>query len=122
MATIPLGLLFCSGSDSLRTPSRSEVQVQCRKEDASAVKSAMKEALKEVLDRAKNECNEELSMKATFNSEPAQIAGGVIVTARGGRIVCDNSLDARLAIVMKKELPAVRSKLFTQERLVSTVA
>merc|ERR1712173_441257 len=99
-----------------------KVEVQCRKEDANMVQGLIAEALKEVKDRAKNECLEDLSMQATFNKKPAQISGGVIVTARGGRVVCDNSLDARLKIAMVKELPVVRAKLFTQERLVSTVA
>jgi len=98
------------------------VEVSCRKEDAGLVQGLIKDALKEVKTRAKNECNEELKMQATFNKQAANISGGVIVTARGGRIVCDNSLEARLGIVMKKELPVVRSRLFTQERLVSTVA
>lgn len=99
-----------------------EVQVQCRAEDSNLVQGLIAEALKEVKTRAKNECLQELSMKATFNRKAANIAGGVIVTARGGRVLCDNSLDARLRIVMKKELPEVRARLFDTQRLVSNVA
>lgn len=95
-----------------------EVQVSCRKEDAKLVQSLMDEALKNVVSRAKNECAEELSMKATFNKTPIRCLGGVLVTARGGRVVCDNTLDARLTIVMKNELPYVRNHLFSGGRLV----
>ena len=39
MATIPLGLLFCSGSDSLRTPSRSE-ELCCAAQSAAWLSSS----------------------------------------------------------------------------------
>jgi len=95
-----------------------EVEVSCRREDANIVKSCMADALKNVISRAKKECKEELSMKAVFNETPIKCMGGVKVTARGGRVVCDNTLDARLRIVLKTELPYVRDKLFSSGRLV----
>jgi len=95
-----------------------EVKVSCRKEDANIVKELMSEALKSVVSRAKQECKEDLAMKATFEKTPLKCMGGVMVTARGGRVVCDNTLDARLKIVMKAELPYVRDKLFSAGRLV----
>lgn len=95
-----------------------EVTVCCRKEDANLVKGLMDDALKSVISRAKRECKEDLSMKAVFNQQPIKCMGGVKVTARGGRVVCDNTLDARLKIVMKSELPYVREKLFSHGRLV----
>merc|ERR1712146_281269 len=64
-----------------------EVEVSCNADDASLVQGLMKDALKEVKDRAQNECNETLSMNATFNRKAAKISGGVIVTARGGNRV-----------------------------------
>lgn len=94
-----------------------EVTVTCRKEDASVVKGMMGDALNEVKARAKKECNSTLTMNATFSSTPAKISGGVIISARGGKVVCDNSLEARLNIVMRTELPMVRARLFGKGRL-----
>jgi len=95
-----------------------QVTVSCRKEDASVVQKLMNEALKEVLQRAEKECKETLKMKAVFDKTPINCTGGVRVTARGGRVVCNNTLDARLAIVMRTELPHIRQALFSGERLV----
>merc|ERR550534_3130303 len=94
-----------------------EVTVSCRKEDQSVVKSLMDPAMKEVKSRAQKECNTTLKMKANFNDKPVKCSGGVIVSARGGKVVCDNTLDARLNIVMRTELPMVRERLFGKGRL-----
>jgi len=94
-----------------------EVFVSCRKEDQSVVKSLMDSAMKEVKSRAQKECNTTLKMKANFNDKPVKCSGGVIVSARGGKVVCDNTLDARLNIVMRTELPMVRERLFGKGRL-----
>jgi len=94
-----------------------EVTVSCRKQDQSVVKSLMDSALSEVKSRAKKECNTNLKMQATFNNKPIKCSGGVVVSARGGKVVCDNTLDARLNIVMRTELPLVRERLFGKGRL-----
>jgi len=93
------------------------VTVSCRKQDQSVVKSLMDEAMKEVKNRAQKECNTTLKMKANFDNKPVKCSGGVIVSARGGKVVCDNTLDARLNIVMRTELPMVRERLFGKGRL-----
>lgn len=95
-----------------------EVTVQCRKEDAKLVQGIMNDVLNGVLSRAKKECNEELAMKAVFDKTPIDCIGGVRVTARGGRVICDNTLDARLKIVIKDQMPYVKDKLFSAGRLV----
>jgi V-type H+-transporting ATPase subunit E len=94
-----------------------EVTVSCRKQDQSVVKNLMQGALDEVKSRAQKECNTELKMNATFNNKPVKCSGGVLVSARGGKVVCDNTLDARLNIVMRTELPMVRERLFGKGRL-----
>jgi len=94
-----------------------EVTVSCRKQDQSVVKNLMQGALDEVKSRAQKECNTTLKMNATFNNKPVKCSGGVIVSARGGKVVCDNTLDARLNIVMRTELPMVRERLFGKGRL-----
>jgi len=94
-----------------------EVTVSCRKQDQSIVKSLMQPAMDEVKSRAQKECNTSLKMKANFDNKPVKCSGGVIVSARGGKVVCDNTLDARLNIVMRTELPMVRERLFGKGRL-----
>jgi len=94
-----------------------EVSVSCRKEDASVVKSLVPQALDEVKKRASKETGMNLKMAATFNPKAVKVSGGVIVSARGGKVICDNSLDARLNIVMRTELPMVRERLFGKGRL-----
>lgn len=94
-----------------------EVTVSCRKEDASVVKGMVQPALDEVKKMAKDQCKTELNMKITFNDTPVKCSGGVIASARGGKVVCDNTLDARLGICMRTELPMIRERLFGKGRL-----
>lgn len=96
-----------------------EVSVSCRSEDSSMVQSLMSEALKEAKDKAEAASGNPFEMKATFNSKPYKCSGGVVVTARGANIICDNTLDARLNIVLQQQLPMVRSRLFGKGRLTS---
>jgi len=96
-----------------------EVQVSCRKEDAAIVKDLIGPALQDAKSKAKAGSGEELKMKATFNSIPYPCSGGVCITARGGNIKCDNTLNARLTIVLRQELPMVRARLFGKGRLTS---
>jgi len=97
-----------------------QVHVQCRAEDAALVQRIMQDALKEVKARARDETGVELTMKASFNKKPLNISGGVLVSARGGRIICDNTLDARLKLTLKACLPILQNRLFDQESLMSS--
>ena len=38
-------------------------------------------------------------------------SGGVVLASRDGKIVCENTLDARLDVVFRKKLPEVKKKL-----------
>lgn len=38
-------------------------------------------------------------------------SGGVVLASRDGKIVCENTLDARLDVVFRKKLPEVLSPL-----------
>ena len=40
--------------------------------------------------------------------------GGVVVSTSDGKIVCNNTLDARLAIVSRQALPELRQVLFAE--------
>ena len=39
-------------------------------------------------------------------------SGGVLLSARGGKILCNQTLDARLALAYKQQLPQLREALF----------
>jgi V-type H+-transporting ATPase subunit E len=39
-------------------------------------------------------------------------AGGVVLATKDGRIVLENTLDARLEVVFKQQLPEIRKRLF----------
>lgn len=43
---------------------------------------------------------------------PNDSAGGIVLSADRGRIVCDNTLDARIDLVYKEQLPEIRATLF----------
>jgi len=94
-----------------------EVSVQCRAEDARLVRGALGEALAQAKEQAEAETGLPFDMKVVFNDEPVKCSGGVVLKARKGRIVCDNTLDARLKIVLQKELPLIRNTLFNQASL-----
>merc|ERR1719336_3141980 len=96
-----------------------EVQVSCRSEDAAVVKDLIGPALQDAKTKAEKASGQKLAMKATFNQRPIKCSGGVLISARGGNIICDNTLDARLKIVMREQLPMVRSRLFGKGRLTS---
>lgn len=38
-------------------------------------------------------------------------SGGVVLASRDGKIVCENTLDARLDVVFRKKLPEVSTNL-----------
>lgn len=41
-------------------------------------------------------------------------SGGVVLASRDGKIVCENTLDARLDVVFRKKLPEIRKLLVSQ--------
>jgi len=45
-------------------------------------------------------------------SETGLCSGGVILSCDGGRIICNNTLDARLFLAFEQRLPEVRTKLY----------
>lgn len=96
-----------------------DVTVVCRKEDVSLVSKLLPDALAEARKTSgKKELQAELTDK--FHLSPARTAGtkgesccgGVLLSGRGGKILCNQTLDARLTIAYNKQLPQVRETLF----------
>ncbi|GAB4834518.1 hypothetical protein Ancab_032774 [Ancistrocladus abbreviatus] len=46
------------------------------------------------------------------NAHGPSCSGGVVLASRDGKIVCENSLDARLDVAFRKKLPQIRKQLF----------
>lgn len=48
------------------------------------------------------------------NTHDPYCSGGVVLASRDGKIVCENTLDARLDVLYRKKLPEIRKQLFGQ--------
>ncbi|KAF5815991.1 putative V-type ATPase subunit E [Helianthus annuus] len=110
--------LIVQGLLRLKEPS---VLLRCRKEDEHIVKS--------VLDAAKAEYAEKTSVHepeiivdsiylpaASSPDDPHALScsGGVVLASRDGKIVFENTLDARLDVIFRGKLPEIRRLLFSQ--------
>ncbi|OMO58610.1 ATPase, V1/A1 complex, subunit E [Corchorus olitorius] len=95
------------------------VLLRCRKEDVHLVES--------VLDTAKAEYAAKVHVHAPeifidhvhlppaphhHNAHGPFCSGGVVLASRDGKIVCENTLDARLDVAFRKKLPEIRKSLF----------
>jgi len=97
----------------------SDVTVVCRKEDIALIQKVLPDALTEARTRTENP-KLQATLTDKFNLSPARTAtnktdaccGGALLSARGGKILCNQTLDARLTIAFKKQLPAIREALF----------
>ena len=95
-----------------------EVQVHCRQADAAVVQSILQPAVQEYVDLMQRESGVTLQPKVTLEttqSLPDSTYGGVLLTALGGKIVCDNTLASRLNLVYEELLPSIRAILFPEE-------
>jgi len=114
----------------LLTISEEDVTVICRKEDVKIVQAQIEPAvkkLKELIIEATKEdieggvrpavsvklsTTEFLPPAPSKDNPGASCCGGVKLSARGGKIVCKNTLDARFEIAFRQLQPQVRAILF----------
>ncbi|KAG8476511.1 hypothetical protein CXB51_033472 [Gossypium anomalum] len=97
------------------------VLLRCRKDDVPLVES--------VLDSAKEEYASKVNVHppeifidnvhlppapSHHNAHGPFCSGGVVIASRDGKIVCENTLDARLDVAFNKKLPEIRKWLFGQ--------
>jgi len=95
------------------------VEVTCREEDAAVVKDALPIA-QERWHKSKNQVVEiSLNTEQYLAPSPKNAgksfntcAGGVVVSAFKGRIICNNTLDVRLQLAYEQAVPELRYKLF----------
>ena len=96
------------------------VVVYCRKEDVETCTKVLPDAIEEYVEIMERESGIKLSPVVTMNSDegkvlPESTHGGVVLTACAGKIVCDNTMAARLNLVYEELLPSIRAILFPEE-------
>ncbi len=97
-----------------------DVKVYCREDDMGTTKSVLKAAITEYVEIMERETGIKLTPKVTLNQDsnknlPDSCFGGVTLTAVNGKIVCDNTMSARLELVYEELLPSIREILFPEE-------
>ncbi|CAK0804129.1 unnamed protein product [Prorocentrum cordatum] len=101
----------------------SEVTVQCRQKDLALVKSCTEPAAKKYTEIVKEKSNADKTCKLIIDvqnflppeerdKEGKSCLGGVVLSCFGGKITVDNTIDARLKLVMEQDKPEIRKKLF----------
>ncbi|KAJ1405948.1 V-type ATPase subunit E [Sesbania bispinosa] len=103
----------------LKEPS---VLLRCRKHDLHLVEHVLDSAAQEYADKANVHPPEIIVDKNVYlppapshhNTHDPYCSGGVVLASRDGKIVCENTLDARLDVVFRKKLPEIRRQLFGQ--------
>ncbi|KAL5227679.1 hypothetical protein ABZP36_015944 [Zizania latifolia] len=107
---------------SLLRLKESAVILRCRKEDREIVESVLESAKNEYADKA-NVYPPEIvvdrhvylpSAPSHYEAHGPSCSGGVVLASRDGKIVCENTLDARLEVVFRKKLPEIHRSLFGQ--------
>lgn len=100
----------------LTLENETDVEVCCREEDVKLVSDCLAAAAAEF--KKKKEGVRSMSLVLSKQRLPSDIipqvpsGPGVVVTARMGTIVCDNTLGSRLDLVRYEKLPELRSMLF----------
>jgi V-type H+-transporting ATPase subunit E len=97
-----------------------EATVYCRAEDVDIVSQILPDAVTEYIEIIERETECKLSCNVVLNSDrtmdlPAATFGGIKITALNGKIVCDNTMSARLKLVYTELLPSIRAILFPED-------
>lgn len=107
------------------------VLLRCRKDDHHHVESVLDSAKDEYAEKANVHPPEIIvdhdvylppgpshhhlfSIITHHNDHGPFCSGGIVMASRDGKIVCENTLDARLDVAFRKKLPDIRKKLFDQ--------
>jgi len=99
-----------------------KVQVVGRKEDLPLLKDLLNDALSGYRDLGGREVALQVDEKNFLPPGPSEgyrgptCSGGVILSALDGKIICKNTLDARLALAFEQRLPEIRIQLFGRSK------
>ncbi|KAM3325993.1 V-type proton ATPase subunit E2-like [Capsicum chacoense] len=102
----------------LKEPS---VLLRCREMDLSVVRSVVEDAKKEYIEKAKVR-TPNITIDNVYLPPPpsdadphcSSCSGGVVLASEDGKIVCENTLDARLNVVFRQKLPKIRKQIFSK--------
>ncbi|KAG5593311.1 hypothetical protein H5410_043825 [Solanum commersonii] len=93
----------------LKEPS---VLLRCREDDVSLVEDVLNAAKEEYAEKSQVHAPEVIvdqiylpPAPSHHNAHGPSCSGGVVLASRDGKIVCENTLDARLEVVFRKKLP-----------------
>jgi len=97
-----------------------EVTVYCREDDISVVEQILPAAVDEYVEIMERESGIKLQPQVQLNTReekflPLSTYGGIMLTAIDGKIVCDNTMAARLSLVYNDLLPSIRAILFPED-------
>lgn len=95
------------------------ILLRCREADLNLVESILGSAKEEYSEKA-NVHQPEIIVDNVYlppapshhNAHALSCSGGVVLASRDGKIVCENTLDARLDVAFRKKLPQIRKQLF----------
>ncbi|XP_015896381.1 V-type proton ATPase subunit E [Ziziphus jujuba] len=98
------------------------VLLRCRKEDHHLVESVLESAALEYAEKTNFQPPEIIVDHHVYlppapshhNVHGPFCSGGVVLASRDGKIVFENTIDARLDVVFRKKLPEIRKLLFAQ--------
>jgi len=124
-----LTMLICQG---LLAFLESDVTVRCRECDKGLVASVLSEAAEKYSDIIMNQTGVrksvqlKLDAKSYLNPPPSEeggpsCLGGVVLHCQSGLIKIDNTIDARLELVLEQDKPAIRNLLFPPLLGISTI-
>eukprot|EP01090_Pellita_catalonica_P016068 TRINITY_DN450_c0_g1_i1.p1 TRINITY_DN450_c0_g1~~TRINITY_DN450_c0_g1_i1.p1 ORF type:complete len:237 (-),score=55.31 TRINITY_DN450_c0_g1_i1:80-790(-) len=115
------GLMHALLMQGLMKLNETDVLVRCRDSDKKIVSALLSKVQAEYSLKV----NENTSLKIDPNNnlppaptkgEPLILGrycfGGVVLSAKGGRILCDNTLDQRLNLAFAAQIPDMRKRLF----------
>lgn len=91
----------------------SDISLNCKRDDLNAVKQAIPKAVERFYESSG------IQAKITVNENQflgGDVSGGVVMSAHGGRIRVENTLESRLGLVSKQMMPETRETLFGQNR------
>ncbi|ONK67971.1 uncharacterized protein A4U43_C05F5780 [Asparagus officinalis] len=94
--------------------------LRCREMDSELVNSILDAAKQEYAEKAKvHPPKVTVDERVYLPPPPAgreahglSCSGGVVLASQDGKIVCENTLDARLELVFRQKLPEIRKRLF----------
>ncbi|KAI9495275.1 ATP synthase subunit [Zychaea mexicana] len=92
----------------LYTMMEPDVTIRCREADAEIAQFVSERASQKFQETVKQQSN----LTVSDDYLPASSAGGVILSGLQGKIVVDNTLEARLEVIKEEMLPQIRYTLF----------